>query len=580
MTLHFQFRYWASLVKLDRQAEGSLPPHSFAILLVYFLQQQSEPVLPCIHDYLDTAHNESDSYNSPYDSLKTWRTNNQKTVAELWIELFSFYSIGFQSAELVISIKRREVLTKEEKQWSSKKLAIEDPFSSRRNLCRSIQSLSVYDYITDYLRTGFLYFGCIQTSSGPVITRIIPRESRECVGGDTDIRVSDWTLESWLAAKGTVVTEQEATTAAILVPRNMLSFRFDQGILTNGHVLALQCVACGHEGHLASSCPEEQLPELPPLPTIPPGYLKMLSAVCEEVANDWKPSPQELRDRDKILRDLTGYIKKSWPNAELTLFGSSSNGFAFRQSDLDISMTFQSIKDATDLDSISIIEEVGEKVKKMAGVKNVLAITSAKVPIVKLYHTQARIDADISLYNTLASENTKLLQLYSELDPRCKTLGYMVKLFAKVCDIGDASRGSLSSYAYILMMIFWLQKVSPPVLPVLQELYQGPNQPENIVDGWNAWFCSDRKTIQSWPGWNKNRWNVGDLWIGFLDFFARSWDDKRLVVSIRQSRHLTKFEKMWISPCIAIEDPFELSHNLGAGISRKSKLFDEFEIFL
>ena len=67
--------------------------------------------------------------------------------------------------------------------------------------------------------------------------------------------------------------------------------------------------------------------------------------------------------------------------------------------------------------------------------------------------------------------------LLSDLDPRVRTLGYMVKLFAKVgylyfvafgfsrillfvfqvCDIGDASRGSLSSYAYILMMIFYLQ---------------------------------------------------------------------------------------------------------------------------
>ena len=44
-----------------------------------------------------------------------------------------------------------------------------------------------------------------------------------------------------------------------------------------------------------------------------------------------------------------------------------------------------------------------------------------------------------------------------------------------------------------------------------------------------------------------------------------------LVVSIKQRAPLTKFEKMWNSPCIAIEDPFELSHKLGAGISRKSK---------
>merc|ERR1712130_494366 len=196
----------------------------------------------------------------------------------------------------------------------------------------------------------------------------------------------------------------------------------------------------------------------------------------------------------------------------------------------------------------------------MSGIKNVVAITSAKVPIVKLYHV-------------LAGENTRLLSLYADLDPRCRTLGYMVKLFAKVCDIGDASRGSLSSYAYILMMIFYLQKVSPPVLPVVQEMYQGQNKPENLVDGWNAWFCYNKSVIGSWNGWGKNRWSVGELWIGFLDFFSRVWDDKRLVVSIRQSRNLTKFEKMWISPCIAIEDPFELSHNLGAGISRKMNLY-------
>jgi hypothetical protein len=52
--------------------------------------------------------------------------------------------------------------------------------------------------------------------------------------------------------------------------------------------------------------------------------------------------------------------------------------------------------------------------------------------------------------------------------PFFQVLGYMVKFFAKMNDIGDASRGSLSSYAYILMAIFYLQQCNPPVLPVLQ----------------------------------------------------------------------------------------------------------------
>ena len=66
--------------------------------------------------------------------------------------------------------------------------------------------------------------------------------------------------------------------------------------------------------------------------------------------------------------------------------------------------------------------------------------------------------------------------------------------------------------------------------------------------------------------------SVGQLWLGFLDFFAK-WNDEEMVVSIRQSRLLTRVEKEWPSafPCIAIEDPFELSRNLGAGLSEESE---------
>jgi len=570
-TVGVAFRYWASVVRLDKQAEGTLPPHTFAILLMYFLQQQTKPVVPCIHEYLDPSN--EDVYISPVESLAGWRTQNKMSPAELWIELFAFLSIGFKSVELVVSIRKSGMLTNEEKQWKTKRLAVEDPFSSKRNLCRSIQAGSVYDYIADCLKTGYLYFGTIQTSLGHIVSRIMINEAEEET--EDEVSLSDWTLESWLAKKGTVLSEKEAVMATALVPRNMVNFSFNQTLLTNGSVPAVQCLVCGVEGHLPSSCPEEQLPPLTQLPQLTNLYLRLIDSVCEHVARDWEPQEPELRDRDYIMNDLNRYIKKFWPKSELTLFGSSSNGFAFRHSDLDISLTFRDVATSANLDCISLIEELSEKIKRMVGMRNVVAITSAKVPIVKLFHHQCEIEADISLYNVLARENTRLLSLYADLDPRCRILGYMVKLFAKICDVGDASRGSLSSYAYILMMIFYLQKVSPPVLPVLQEMYQpGTEKPENLVDGWNAWFFSDRrKVVSEWAGYNRNRMSLGELWIGFLNFYAGDWDDKRLVVSIRQSRPLTKFEKMWNSPCIAIEDPFELSHNLGAGISRKMNLY-------
>lgn len=46
----------------------------------------------------------------------------------------------------------------------------------------------------------------------------------------------------------------------------------------------------------------------------------------------------------------------------------------------------------------------------------------------------------------------------------------MMKKFAKVCDIGHASKGSLSSYGYTLMVIYFLQQCKPPVVPVLHEV--------------------------------------------------------------------------------------------------------------
>ena len=140
---------------MDRQAEGTLPPHTFAILLVYFLQQQTKPVLDCIHEYLDPSS--EDVYISPVDveGLAGWRTQNKMSPAELWIELFAFLSIGFKSVELVVSISKSVMLTNEEKQWKMNRLAVGDPVSciisaevSRREVfMTTLLTVSIQDWL-------------------------------------------------------------------------------------------------------------------------------------------------------------------------------------------------------------------------------------------------------------------------------------------------------------------------------------------------------------------------------------------------------------------------------------------------
>lgn len=66
------------------------------------------------------------------------------------------------------------------------------------------------------------------------------------------------------------------------------------------------------------------------------------------------------------------------------------------------------------------MEQLGAYLKKFKAINEVLVISTAKVPIVKFTHKSTRIDGDISLYNVLAMENSKLLYTYSSIDQRVR----------------------------------------------------------------------------------------------------------------------------------------------------------------
>ncbi|XP_072441972.1 terminal uridylyltransferase 7-like isoform X1 [Chiloscyllium punctatum] len=351
---------------------------------------------------------------------------------------------------------------------------------------------------------------------------------------------------------------------------------FSRAVFTKGKASIVVCSLCKREGHLKSDCPEDfKKVDLDPLPQMTPRFLNVLDQVTAQCFYDFAPDLLEIQAREHILIKLEAFIKKELDaKAKLCLFGSSKNGFGFRQSDLDICMTFEDQETAEGLNCIKIIEDLARVLRKHPGLKSILPITTAKVPIVKFFHVRSGLEGDISLYNTLALHNTGLLASYAAIDPRVKCLGYTMKVFAKVCDIGDASRGSLSSYAYTLMALYFLQQRKPPVIPVLQEIYSETKTPEKIIDGWNVYYFDKLDELKyKWPDYGKNKESVGELWLGLLRFYTEEFDFKEHVISIRRKALLTTFKKQWTSKYIVIEDPFDLNHNLGAGLSRKMTNF-------
>uniref|UniRef100_A0A6I8N8Z6 RNA uridylyltransferase n=1 Tax=Ornithorhynchus anatinus TaxID=9258 RepID=A0A6I8N8Z6_ORNAN len=371
------------------------------------------------------------------------------------------------------------------------------------------------------------------------------------------------------AAAGVCDLKDEGT----LSPQEM-HYVFDQFILTSGKPPTIVCSICKRDGHSKNDCPEDfKKIDLKPLPPLTNRFREILDLVCKKCFDELSPPLSEHQNREQILASLERFIRKEY-NGTLCLFGSSKNGFGFRDSDLDICMTLEGHENAEKLNCKDIIESLAKILRKHPGLRNILPITTAKVPIVKFEHRRSGLEGDISLYNTLAQHNTRMLATYAALDPRVQYLGYTMKVFAKRCDIGDASRGSLSSYAYILMVLYFLQQRNPPVIPVLQEIFDGKQIPQRMVDGWNAFFFDDAEELKKrLPALAKNTESLGELWLGLLRFYTEEFDFKEYVISIRQKKLLTTFEKQWTSKCIAIEDPFDLNHNLGAGVSRKMTNF-------
>uniref|UniRef100_A0A8C5LWS9 RNA uridylyltransferase n=1 Tax=Leptobrachium leishanense TaxID=445787 RepID=A0A8C5LWS9_9ANUR len=823
------FRYWAKVCQLDRPEEGGLPPYVFALLVIFFLQQRKEPILPTylgpwieqfnisklgqfnlgiaeddkvIWQYAASEEKEIPPEHHAEGKVPLIFAADQQclvSVGQLWVEMFRFYALEFNMSDLVISIRVKERLSRESKDWPKKRIAVEDPYSAKRNVAKALNSQLVFDYMIHCLKATYKYFAMPQKklakssvkkptaqkivsnkdqpttlletpdankmaalnkklenvlladtppynaeeiepsqhsesdavfldstvesafvtedlhltnpdnsalsceeqesepeesedeekhtlenrkrhftdedsenddyleagneetdslSEGEGISKIAVRENKEfgpdgcqkfmskvdldeestegtdeleepCRDLKQDFDLADMNSED--DDETSVVLERrhldsltddlehtftgsaddllsdddhlEQNSSALLsepvddqdvhvpevrglqnerseeqyAPDNIdgLFYKFKKSIFTKGKLHTVVCNLCKREGHRKKDCPEDfKKIELDPLPALTSNFRRILDHVCMQCYEDLSPTAVEDKAREHICKDLEVFIKRDFKGARLRLFGSSKNGFGFKQSDLDICMTFDGIENSEELDCIKTIEDLARLLRKHQDLRNILPITSAKVPIVKFYHARSGLEGDISLYNTLALHNTQLLASYAAIDPRVKYLCYTMKIFTKICDIGDASRGSLSSYAYTLMVLFFLQQRNPPVIPVLQEIYTDNVKSEVPVDGWNAYFFSKLDELKTyWPEHGKNKESLGELWLGLLRYYTEDFDFKEHVICIRRKSLLTTFKKQWTSKYIVIEDPFDLNHNLGAGLSRKMTNF-------
>ncbi|KAL0411915.1 UNVERIFIED_CONTAM: UTP:RNA uridylyltransferase 1, partial [Sesamum latifolium] len=294
-----------------------------------------------------------------------------------------------------------------------------------------------------------------------------------------------------------------------------------------------------------------------------------------EVFESLMPSEEERVKQKQLLTVLEKLVSKEWPDARLYLYGSCANSFGFPESDIDVCLA---IEDGN-IDKREVLLKLADMLQ-LDNLQNVQALIHARVPIVKLMDPVTGISCDICVNNLLAVINTKLLRDYARIDVRLRQLAFIVKHWAKSRRVNETYQGTLSSYAYVLMCIHFLQQRRPAVLPCLQRMRTTYFASLDNVE------CSYFDQVEKLRNFGaRNGEGVAHLVWAFFHYWAYCHDYVNDVISVRTGGTLSKRAKNWTTRVgndrhlICIEDPFDVSHDLGRVVDKYSirVLREEFE---
>ncbi|CZR62895.1 related to polynucleotide adenylyltransferase [Phialocephala subalpina] len=283
---------------------------------------------------------------------------------------------------------------------------------------------------------------------------------------------------------------------------------------------------------------------------------RKLSTDMRELYDRLLPSSESDGKREALVQKLENLFNTEWPghNIKVHMFGSSGNMLCTDTSDVDICIT----TDWKAMEGVCIIADLLAR----NGMEKVICVSTAKVPIVKIWDPELRLACDMNVNNTAALENTRMIKTYVQIDPRVRPLAMIIKNWTKERIVNDAAfGGTLSSYTWICMIIYFLQTRNIPILPAL---HQRPHLKLPAKDGVQSAFADDLKALSGFG--KKNKESLGELLFHFFRFYGHEFDYDKLVISVRNGKAITKVEKQWQNANnnrLCVEEPFNVNRNLG-----------------
>lgn len=298
-------------------------------------------------------------------------------------------------------------------------------------------------------------------------------------------------------------------------------------------------------------------------------------------------TPEDIKRRKELCLRIKKMLSPFFNNFRVQLYGSSANGFGFRGCDIDMSLNIigdnrkPGRANFADPDVPSVHDFLEGRVStdyiaKLSQRDQLLFIHSvfleyyqenadpivfynAYVPIVRFHCGKFSLKCDLSFGNSVAFRNTKLLKLCRLMDERVTPVMMTIRYWAKHTGL-IAGGPTFNTYTISLLVLYFLQTRTPPVLPSAEYLL-------SISEYLNNDDMEDEsyhQALEKIPP-SENKQTIVELLKEFFFYYAYFDYDQVMCPLTGSSLPRTKIysiKRYFRMNTIAIQDPMKLSHNV------------------
>jgi len=300
-------------------------------------------------------------------------------------------------------------------------------------------------------------------------------------------------------------------------------------------------------------------------------------------------SDERLNLFEHVIVDIQAVLELEFPGCLVVPYGSSTNGCALQDSDLDLFIDIPSLKGTNPQRKTHIVADCLRRVERY---RSATPIVKARMPIVKMFDRKSKIKIDINVTCEIGVKNSKFLNYCRLLDDRCEQLVRIIKYFCYCHQITGSGPGThFTNYSIVLMVIFYLQVKE--ILPSVEVLQYGIQKEycDHCPCGWNLAFNKMYKHE------NKCKESLRELVRGFFHFYKGFSFETQVVCplvgySISKLRmkhgfdlispaleHTPHFgkkkQKLELNKMVVIQDPFELTRNTAAAVDKNIEEFTQ-----